>query len=91
MGVKREPGRADSPFEDFGSFEAIRVGIGNRTGNIIKGNQVVTGGACAIELHEGGDDEPSVVIHRDHNKISRIEFICSCGRGTSLTMEYKDE
>jgi hypothetical protein len=89
MGNKSEHDK--DTFEDLGAFEAVRIGVGSKTGNIIKNTQVVAGGTRAIELHEGEDDQPSVVIHRDHDRVSRIEFLCSCGRGTSVSIEYDGE
>ena len=78
-------------FTDLSSFESIRVEEFSQIGNVIKGDRVVSSGAHAIELHEGAGDHPSVVVHRNGERIERIEFLCQCGHGTSVTLEYDGE
>ena len=78
-------------FTDLSSFESVRVQKCKQTENVIKGSRVVSIGAHSIELHESVDDHPSVVVHRNGNRIERIEFVCQCGHGTSITLEYDGE
>jgi len=81
----------DAAFEDLGAFESVKVGSFTRAGNVIKGTHVVSSGSHSIELHECPDDHPSVVVHRSGDRIERIEFLCQCGRRTSVTLEYDAE
>ena len=78
-------------FTDLSSFESVRVQTNTSNGNIINGNQVRSLGTHAIEFHEAADDHPSVVVHRNGDRIDRIEFACPCGRATSITLEYDGE
>jgi hypothetical protein len=78
-------------FAALGSFEGIKVQQRAQAGNIIKASQVVSRGAHAIELHENPDNLSSVVIHRDGERVDRVEFVCICGRGTTLRLEYDGE
>lgn len=78
----------ESGFAALGSFEGIKIQERAQAGNIIKASQVVSRGAHAIELHENPDNLPSVVIHRDGERVDRVEFVCTCGRGTTLRLEY---
>ena len=91
MSEKTEKASGSMNFTDLSSFEAIKVQRRKQTGNVIKGSGVVSGGAHAIELHESAGDHPSVVVHRNGDKVERIEFVCQCGRGTSVTLEYDGE
>lgn len=89
-----EPGEIQSSeagFAALGSFEGIRIQRCSQTGNVIKASQVVSRGARAIELHENPDDLPAVVIHREGERVDRVEFVCTCGRGTTLRLEYDGE
>ena len=83
--------RGSEKFTDLSSFESIRVQRNRQTGNVIKGSHVVSIGTHAIELHEGADDHPSVVVHRHGDRVDRIEFDCPCGRGSSIRLEYDDD
>jgi len=81
----------EAGFSALESFEGIKIRQHAHTGGIIKASQVVSRGAHAIELHENPGESPSVVIHRDGERIDRIEFVCTCGRGTSVRLEYDEE
>lgn len=83
--------RVHDKFVDMGHFEAIRVQTRVQSGNIIKGDRVVSNGVRSLELHDGADDHPSVVVHREGNQVDRVEFVCNCGRSTTVKLVYDGE
>jgi hypothetical protein len=91
MSEEKDLNAGDSHFSDLGSFEAVKFQTFEKTGNVVKAHQVVSRGVRAIELHEGDEDHPSIVIHRDGEMIECLEFICKCGRGTSVKFQYDGE
>ena len=90
MGGKNE-GDRKSGFIDLSAFESVRIQPRLQTGNVIKGDQINTAGTHAIELLGHGAERPSVVVHREGDRVDRIEFVCQCGRGTTVRLEYDEE
>ena len=78
-------------FVDYNSFEHISSRSDSTRSSIIKSTSVKEKGIAKIEVISGNETEPSIYIHRQDEKISKIEFICSCGKSTHLDLEYEDE
>lgn len=68
---------------------------GFRSGSVISGKHVIKSDN-KIEivktdgLHDGHESEPmTVLLYRDeHNEITSIEVMCSCGKKTAIKLEY---
>ena len=55
-------------------------------GNVIKSRLVsVRNGLTVSPVEEG---EPDMLVHRDGDRIEKIEFTCKCGRTSSVTFDY---
>ena len=91
MSERKERQSGEASFADLGSYEAINPQTCTQTGNIIKGSKLVLTGVRTIEVHEGDDDHPSLIIHRESGRVNRVEFICTCGRGTTAILDYDGE
>ena len=88
MGENERANASNKAFINLGSFEAMEFQNPGHAGNVLKANQVVPGGVRAIELVDGNDDYPTIVLHREGERIESVEFICKCGRGTIVKREY---
>jgi len=56
-------------------------------GNVIKGSLVSVHRGDSVSPMEDG--EPDVLVHRDGDKIVKIEFTCKCGRTSSVEFDYE--
>lgn len=77
-----------SQFVDLASFEDIQTKKRPTDGNILKGDSVVSGVAKRIEPVGGDDHLPKVLVHKAGDIVQSIEFVCTCGNGTVVTLEY---
>ena len=91
MSDEKEINPTDESFTDLSSFEAVVPCRSERNGNVIKGPNMVAGGVRVIEMVDGVGDRPSIVVHRVDERIESLEFICKCGRGTLVRLEYDGE
>jgi hypothetical protein len=87
----KETTSPDRKFVDFGSFEHISSSTQSTKSSIIKATSVSDKGIAKIDVIDGESAEPSIFIHREEERISKIEFVCSCGKSTHLDMEYDGE
>ncbi|MBI5474629.1 MAG: hypothetical protein HY961_20010 [Ignavibacteriae bacterium] len=74
-------------FTDLVNYNQIGAGS-LRRGNVIKARHVMCAGQHAIDVSHASGDQPTVVMHREGDTITAIEFICSCGASTLVTLEY---
>ena len=81
----------DSKFVDFSSFEHICSSAHSTKSSVIKSTSVKDRGVAKIEIIDGESTEPSIYIHRQGERISKIEFVCSCGKSTHLDLEFDEE
>lgn len=78
-------------FTDLATFQHVATTSSSTKSNIIKSSTVHAGGKATIEVLDGNHSEPTVFIHRDGERILKIEFTCSCGKSTHLDLEYEGE
>jgi hypothetical protein len=78
-------------FTDLAAFQHVATPSAATKSSIIKSSEVSVGGKAIIEVLDGNHSEPTVYIHRDGDKILKIEFTCSCGKSTHLDLEYEGE
>jgi hypothetical protein len=75
-------------FVDLISYSKIKQEQYVMKGNLIKSSAVKSSGKCKIEVEEGDEHKPSVIIHRTGDIIDQVEFVCSCGKSTVLEFDY---
>jgi len=78
-------------FTDLGSFQHVATSSSSTKSSVIKSSTVHAGGKAVIEVLDGNHSEPTIYIHRDGERILKIEFTCSCGKSTHLDLEYEGE
>ncbi len=84
-----EPHGAD--FVDLLSYDNVKSKSVRHRSNLIKSASILERGAAKIEYMDGEHTEPSIVVHRQDEKVARIEFICSCGKTSTISLEYEDQ
>ena len=85
-------------FSPLGSQLDRRSPIPSTRGNILKSytrpqpmedqDAPVSNTGCASDPES---HEPQIVVHRDGENITRIEYLCSCGRKSEISFEYDAE
>jgi hypothetical protein len=58
--------------------------------NVIKSRQVVRKGVQEVGLNETNQEDPLLLVERDGDRVTGVEFLCKCGRSASLKLEYDD-
>ena len=82
---------ADPRFVELRSFEHVSSVAATTKSNVVKSASVKDGGTVTIEVIDGSGSEPTIHIHRVGDNISKIEFVCACGKSTHLDLEYEEE
>lgn len=59
--------------------------------NLLKGHEVVLSGTVMVEHEDTSPSEPTVLLHRDGDLVTSIEFCCVCGRNATVQLEYGGE
>jgi len=80
----------EGPFLDLVAYKRVDVPEQVR-GNIIKAAHISIGGTEKIGVLAGSKDEPVVVLHKEGDRVTSAEFVCTCGRSVSLYMDYEGE
>ena len=80
---------AISPFVDLLTYEQCNPSVSStRRGNLIKGQHIACSGIERIEVDAQGEEQPTIITHRDGGTITGIEFVCPCGCSTIVSLEY---
>ena len=59
--------------------------------NVIKRSQVVARGIQEVGLGEADGEDPLVLVQRDGDRVTGVDFLCKCGRSAKLKLEYDEE
>lgn len=78
-------------FIDLSEFQTVGMPAGRAQTNVIKGMHIVHRGTEQVHRSELDPDEPDVVVHREGDTIVSIDFVCACGRSTSMRFMYDGE
>lgn len=81
----------DQQFTDLLAYDKVDVGRNYSAQNVIKSGLVVKRGVQQVSLPAGDSDGPTLLIHRDGDRIVSVEFQCKCGGAASLLLEYDEE
>jgi hypothetical protein len=81
----------DQQFTDLLAYNKVDMGRSHSAQNVIKSSHVVNNGVQQVSIPSGNSDEPTLLIHRDGERIISVEFQCKCGRSTSVRLEYDEE
>ena len=80
--------QADEFFDLRGQNHAINV-LSGKKGNIVKNQSVQETEAPPVSEESQKSEEPRVIIHRNDNIVTGIEFICTCGQRSEIRFEYE--
>ena len=76
----------ESDFTPLAAYHGeCRPGL-RAAGNVIKASLVSVRRADSVSPMEDG--EPDVLVHRDGDRITKIEFTCRCGRTSMVEFDY---
>jgi hypothetical protein len=75
-----------SDFTPLGAYEGECRPGGRGAGNVIKSKSVNVKDDHTVAPIEDG--EPDILVHRDGDRIEKIEFTCKCGRNSAVTFDY---
>ncbi len=78
-------------FTDLSEYRKLAMPNVQPQANIIKGMHIVHRGTEEVHRAEQDPDQPEVFVHRDGDNLVSIDFVCKCGRSTSLRFEYDEE
>jgi hypothetical protein len=82
--------------EDFTELADFTLGSGSQnpprlTHNVIKRRQVIRKGIQEVGMDEKHSEDPIVFLQRDGDKVTKVDFLCKCGRSASIRLEYEEE
>jgi hypothetical protein len=77
----------ESDFTDLINYNCVGVADA-KIGRLIKSRHVSCVGTKNIDVSHAATNQPTVVMHRDGDTVTAIEFVCSCGASTLVSLEY---
>jgi hypothetical protein len=83
--------KSQEGFTDLSEFRKVGLPGSRAQTNVIKGMQIVLRGTEEVHRADHDPDQPDVLVHREGETIVSIDFVCSCGRSTSLRFQYDGE
>ena len=86
-----ENDKSQEGFTDLSEFRKVDAPNGHARANIVKGMHIVHRGTEEIHRAEHDPGQPDIIVHRDGETILSIEFVCPCGRSTSVQFAYDGE
>ena len=80
----------DNNFEDA-LFKDVFTKNKQRTGNLLKAEDVEIKGTAKISVEDDEMDGVRVILKKDANdSIKEIKFVCSCGQTKSIILDYSE-
>lgn len=80
----------DNNFEDA-LFKDVFTKNKQRTGNLLKAEDVDIKGMAKITVEDDEMDGVRVILKKDANdSIKEIKFVCSCGQTKSIILDYSE-
>jgi len=77
----------DSEFTPLAAYRGECAPGQRSAGNVIKASRVdVRRGGTVAPVDDG---EPDILVHRDGDRIVKIEFTCRCGRTSTVEFDYE--
>ena len=83
--------KSQEGFIDLSEFQTVGMPGGRAQTNVIKGMHIVHRGTEHVHRSEHDPDEPDVIVHREGDTVISIDFVCACGRSTSVRFMYDGE
>ena len=83
--------KSQEGFIDLSEFQTVGMPGGRAQTNVIKGMHIVHRGTEHVHRSEHDPDEPDVIVHREEDTVISIDFVCTCGRSTSVRFMYDEE
>jgi len=75
-----------SDFTPLGAYQGTFRPGARAGGNVIKSDAVTVKNRLTVSPVEDG--EPDILVHRDGDRIEKIEFTCKCGRTSAVSFDY---
>lgn len=77
---------AGSDFVPLGAYTGTFRPGARAGGNVIKSGAVTVRDQLKVSPIEEG--EPDILVHREGDRIEKIEFTCKCGRTSAVSFDY---
>jgi hypothetical protein len=86
-------GRQNEEFTELADFtaEGCHKNPPRLTRNVVKRKQAVARGVQEVGMDEKHPDDPLVLLQRDGDTVTKVDFLCKCGRSASIRLEYDEE
>ena len=84
-------GKDEHLFVNLSEFENVGIPRQPARGNVIKGEAIRLHGRRQIRVEENGPGAPKIVVHKEGDRVESVEFVCPCGKNTSLRFDYDQE
>jgi len=78
-------------FTDLSEYKNVGTSNLRAQTNVVKGVQIVHRGSEEIHRLAQDADQPEIFVQRDGETVLSIDFVCKCGRTTSVRFEYAEE
>jgi len=78
-------------FVDLSEYQRVSMHTGRSQTNVIKGMNIVHRGTEEVCRSEHDPGQPDIIVHREGETIVSLEFVCTCGRATSVQFLYDGE
>ena len=78
-------------FTDLSEYKNVGTSNLRAQNNVVKGVQIVHRGTEEIHRLSQDADQPEIFVQRDGETVLSIDFVCKCGRTTSVRFEYEEE
>ena len=86
-----ERDKEEEGFTDLSKFSNVGIPAKDPHLNVIKRVHIVHKGTEEILRESMDPDQPEILVRRDGDTILSVDFVCKCGRSTSLRFEYDEE
>ena len=78
---------SNSEFTPLAAYRGECKGPQRSGGNVIKASLIAVKRAGTVSPVDDG--APDVLVHRDGDRIVKIEFTCKCGRTSTVEFDYE--
>lgn len=78
-------------FTDLSEYKNVGTSNLRAQANVVKGMHIVHRGTEEIHRSAQDADQPEIFVQRDGETVISIDFVCKCGRSTSVRFEYEEE
>ncbi len=84
-------GTMGDEFTDLAAYKKVNTPGIRSDDNVIKRVHVIHSGVEEIHRDDVDHASPDIVVHRDGDIVTSIDFVCKCGHSASIRLVYDEE